>query len=278
MLNLPEMTIVQNRYKITTTVNAKYSLKINHLYSNNLNIYGDLGNIITLQHHAELQGIDLEVVHTEIGDPFIEADIYFIGGGQDRDQILVYEDLLKHKEKVKNEVEKGKIFLLICGGYQLFGTHFIDAEGNTLEGLGILDVETKALDARVDSRCIGNLIVEMSDEFVNHWYIDTAFSKYLIGFENHGGQTKFISLNDSNNAKPIGKSIKGFGNNSSDHLEGCFYKNIIGSYCHGSLLPKNPHLAIALLKKAVKNKYKDVEWKDLSLDIEKQAHQYILNR
>lgn len=251
------------------------------MYSKSLNIYGDLGNIISLKHRANLRDIDVEIVNTEIGDDFIEADIYFIGGGQDEDQILVYKDLLRHKEKIISEVEKGKIFLLICGGYQLFGKFFVDGDGNMIEGLNILDIETKALDASVASRCIGNIVVEMDEEFIDYWNVDTNFSKYIVGFENHGGQTKFLNSWDEETneiqPKPIGKAIKGFGNNSFDKLEGCFYKNIIGSYCHGSLLPKNPHLADAIIRKAILNKYGTSEWEIVHSEIEKNAHEYILN-
>lgn len=247
----------------------KMKLKINHLYSKNLNIYGDTGNIIALQYRAKKRNIEVEILNSELGDESIkEADIYFMGGGQDNDQILVFKHLLKYKDFIKSEVERGKIFLLICGGYQLFGKYFVDANNNFIEGLGILDVETKV--PEVGSRCIGNLIVEMSDDFINHWNINTEFSKYIVGFENHGGQTKLLSKS----AKPIGKVIYGFGNNYFDKEEGCMYKNIIGTYCHGPLLPKNPHLADAIIAKAL-----NVEALEELQDInERNAHYYILEQ
>lgn len=240
------------------------------MYSKSLNIYGDMGNIISLKYRAERRNIDLEVVNTEIGGEMIEADIYFIGGGQDKDQIRVYKDLLSHKDFIKSEVEKGKVFLLICGGYQLFGKFFVDGDGNRIEGLNILDIETQALDSTVASRCIGNVVVELNEEFIEKWNINTNFSNYLVGFENHGGQTKLLS----DQIKPIGNVVSGFGNNSIDKVEGCFYKNIIGSYLHGSLLPKNPHLTDAVLQKALKNKYGEtVEFESLEFEIEKKAHE-----
>lgn len=246
---------------------------LNHLYSKNLNIYGDLGNVYALAHRAKILGVDFELVHTELGEEkVIEADAYLIGGGQDDDQIAVFKDLLRHKNFISSEVEKGKVFLLICGGYQLFGKYFLDASGNMIEGLGILDIETKAPDGQVTSRCIGNLAVEMSSDFVNHWQIDTSFSKYLVGFENHGGQTFFTS----SNIQPIGKTISGFGNNSVEKLEGCSFKNIIGTYMHGSLLPKNPHLADAIIRKIMNYELRITNKNNWEL--EKKAHEEILNK
>ncbi|OGC50516.1 hypothetical protein A2716_04915 [candidate division WWE3 bacterium RIFCSPHIGHO2_01_FULL_40_23] len=250
------------------------NLKLNHLYSQNLNIYGDLGNIIAFKYKAEKAGINLYVSHTEIGEEISEADIYFIGGGQDQDQILVYEDLLRHKGFILNEVEKGKVFLLICGGYQLFGKYFVDGEGNALKGLSILDLETNSPDSKVSSRCIGNIVAQLNSGFIKHWDVDASFSKYIVGFENHGGQTKLLT----DQVKPIGEVIKGFGNNSTDKVEGCFYKNIIGSYMHGSFLPKNPHITNAILKKALLQKYNDVTFENLYEGEEKKAHQLILMR
>lgn len=246
-------------------------VKINHLYSKNLNIYGDLGNILALKYRCEARNINCEIVNTELDEAEIqEADIYFIGGGQDLDQIKVFKDLLRHKKFIESEVEKGKIFLLICGGYQLFGKYFLDASGNRIEGLDILPIETKAPDDKVTSRCIGNIVVEMSEEFVKNWNIDTGFSKYIVGFENHGGQTFFVP--SPNSAKALGKVTSGFGNNSIEKLEGISYKNIIGSYCHGSLLPKNPHLADALIAKVTGS-----ELSKLNDSEELSAHNFILN-
>lgn len=246
-------------------------MKINHLYSKNLNIYGDLGNIIALKYRASLYGIQTEVFSTELGEESVrEADIYLIGGGQDDDQMRVFEDLLRHKNFIESEVEKGKVFILICGGYQLFGKYFLDANGNMIEGLGILDIETRAPDSSVSSRCIGNLVVEITEEFVKNWDIDTSFSKYLVGFENHGGQTFFVSKK----VCPIGLTISGFGNNSIEKLEGCSYKNIIGTYLHGSLLPKNPHLTDAIIRKAIGKNFSN----STDIEIEKKAHQHILEK
>jgi len=250
----------------------KLNLKINHLYADNLNIYGDLGNIITLKYRAKARGIDVTVFNTEIGQEKIqEADIYFLGGGQDLDQIKVFRDLLRHKDFIRKEVEAGKIFLLICGGYQLFGNYFLDAQNNIIDGLGILPVETKAPDDEVQSRCIGNIIIEMDIEFMKYWNIDWNFSKYLVGFENHGGQTFF-----SPKGAELGKVVHGFGNNAVEKLEGIYSRNIIGSYSHGSLLPKNPHLADAIIARAVGEDTRKLTKLDDSY--EKEAHEFILKQ
>lgn len=249
------------------------SLILNHLYSRSLNIYGDLGNIIALKHLFP----GLEIITTEIGTARLsKADIYFIGGGQDKDQLRVYKDLLRHKKQIAEEVAADKVFLLVCGGLQLFGRTFVDGLGNEIEGLGILDMETRAPNYEVKSRCVGNIVVEMSKEFIGHWGIDRNFSKYLVGFENHGGQTVFNKVNEvnkvSNSINPIGKVIKGFGNNTKDKIEGAWVGNIIGTYLHGSLLPKNPHLAQAILRKGYYNKYaSDLKFAK-NLELEKKAH------
>lgn len=251
----------------------KRKIKINHLYANHLNIYGDLGNIIALKYRSESRNITVEVCQTELGQDSIEtSDIYFLGGGQDLDQMRVFKDLLRHKSFIQDEVENGKIFLLICGGYQLFGKFFLDSQGNLIEGLGILDIKTIAPSYEVKSRCIGNIVVEMSSEFIAYWDVNISFSKYLVGFENHGGQTFF----ESNKVRPIGKVIKGFGNNYYDRVEGCSYKNIIGSYCHGSLLPKNPHLTDALIAKALG--IQTSELVNLDDELEMNAHNFITKR
>lgn len=226
-------------------------LKINHLYSENLNLYGDLGNILTLKYRLEKRNIHFEIVNSELNDERIEpADIYFIGGGQDNDQMLVFKHLLKNKDFIKDEFYKGKVFLLICGGYQLFGKYFLDAQGRVIEGLNLIPIETRALDSNVKNRCIGNIVVELDESFIKHWKIDTSFSKYIVGFENHGGQTYFLNNFDIS-INPIGKVIIGYGNNFFQKQEGCWANNLIGTYLHGPFLPKNPHIADSIIKKAL---------------------------
>lgn len=217
---------------------------LTHLYPQHMSIYGDMGNIITLK--RKLKTLGFEVIYQEVNpsDPLpAKTDFYFMGGGQDADQIMVYQDLLTKKDKLIEDIENFVPILAICGGYQLLGQSFVTGLGESIEGIGIFPVITKSLDTKVSNRCIGNIIVELS--------IEGLESQKIVGFENHGGQTY---INDSNLAKPIGKVLLGYGNNSIEKLEGCIYKNAIGSYMHGSCLPKNANLANWLIAKAIKTK------------------------
>lgn len=230
-------------------------LTIGYLYGDLMNIYGDTGNIIALKKRAEWRGIRTDVKNISIKNNLKkgEVDIFFFGGGQDQQQELVAKDLVKNKGKVINEeVERGIPLLSICGGYQLLGEYYQPNNGEKLTGIDLFPLYTIA----GDKRMIGNLV------------IDSQFGK-LVGFENHSGKTY---LKDS--AKPLGKVVKGFGNNGEDNTEGCIYKNAIGCYMHGSLLPKNPKLADWLLQKALETKYnKNIKLKDLDNKLENLAHQ-----
>ena len=244
-------------------------LIIGYLYSDLMNIYGDTGNIITLKKRCEWRGIDVEVKHISVGNKLKkgECDLYFFGGGQDQSQVQVAKDLISKAKILKEEAERGVPFLSICGGYQLLGKYYAPFEGGKLEGVGIFNAYTKAS----NDRMIGNIVVE---EAGSAWGVDSSSTSReprattLIGFENHSGKTYL-----KENAKPLGKVLKGFGNNGEDQTEGCIYKNAIGCYMHGSLLPKNPKLADWLIKKALEVKYgKKVELKTLDDDLENKAH------
>ncbi|MDO8573125.1 MAG: glutamine amidotransferase [Candidatus Daviesbacteria bacterium] len=236
-------------------------LIIGYLYGDLMNIYGDTGNIIALQKRAEWRGIDIEIKYISIKNKLKkgDADIFFFGGGQDQAQSIVAIDLVKSdKGKViSQEIERGVPLLSICGGYQLLGDYYKPHEGPKLEGIGLFPAYTIAGDIRM----IGNIVVE------------SMFGK-LVGFENHSGKTYL-----NKNAIPLGMVIKGFGNNGEDKLEGCIYKNAIGCYMHGSLLPKNPKLADWLLKKALEVKYKKkIELKLLDDTLELQAQSSTVKR
>lgn len=233
-------------------------LKIAHLYPELLNLYGDRGNIISLVKRAEWRGIDVSVTEYKLDDEidFESTDILFIGGGSDREQFLVCEKLSESKKEFKNYVENNGVVAAICGGYQLLGQYY-KMKDEVVEGLGILDMYSE----NGDSRLIGDVIIE------------TDFLEYpVVGFENHGGRT-FI-----NNHTPLGKVIYGNGNNGNDGYEGVIYKNVIATYLHGPLFPKNPHLCDYIIKKALQNKYGDVELQDLDDSIEITANKYIVNR
>lgn len=232
-------------------------LVIGYLYGDLMNIYGDTGNITVLTKRCQWRGIDAEVKNISIGDSLKkgDADIYFFGGGQDTQQIAVAGDLAGEKSKVlKEEVTRGVPLLAICGGYQLLGDYYQPFDAERLKGVGIFPSYTVAS----GDRMIGNLVINSSQFSVN---------LNLVGFENHSGKTYLEG------GQPLGNVIAGFGNNGEDGSEGCIYKNAIGCYMHGSLLPKNPLLADWLIKKALETKYdKKIELKELDDTLENQAH------
>jgi lipid II isoglutaminyl synthase (glutamine-hydrolysing) len=217
---------------------------LTHLYPDKMSIYGDMGNILTLKHKLKALGYSVIYQAVNQGDQLPkQSDFFFMGGGQDSDQFLIFNDLLGKKQKLLDEVELGVPLFAICGGYQLLGQEFTTGTGKLIEGIGLFPVVTKSLDASVKSRCIGNLVIECT--------IPALLGVKMVGFENHGGQTTITNLSV---ASPLGKTLVGFGNNFEDKIEGCVYKNAIGSYLHGSCLPKNPSFANYLVKKALEVK------------------------
>lgn len=241
-------------------------LTIGYLYGDYMNIYGDTGNIIALKKRAEWRGIEVKVKNISVGDRLEkgEADIFFFGGGQDQAQSLVASDLNSSgKGKIiKEEIERGVPLLSICGGYQLLGEYYQPHKGPKLPGIGLFPAYTVAS----FDRMIGNIVTINNEQL--------TMNNYLVGFENHSGKTYLRKT-----AQPLGKVSKGFGNNGEDHTEGCIYKNAIGCYMHGSLLPKNPHLADWLLKKALEVKYgKKIELDSLDDALESAAHQKTIAR
>ena len=233
-------------------------LNICHLYPDLLNVYGDIGNILILKHRGETRDIKVNVTNISMGDKFSpdSSDIVFFGGGQDYEQSIVSLDIMQTKRYALGEyIENEGVFLAICGGYQLLGKSYITPLGETLDGLGILDIRTEG----GDTRFIGNTIIE-----------NLETSEIYVGFENHSGRTYIGNLN------PLGKVIKGFGNNGEDGFEGCHYKNTFGTYLHGSLLSKNPELADKLISLALIKKYGEFELTPLDDTLEKKAKQSII--
>jgi CobQ-like glutamine amidotransferase family enzyme len=233
------------------------------LYPDLMNIYGDRGNILTLLKRAEWRGFEPRLV--ELGRGAIkqmdEVDIFFFGGGQDREQALVYEDLLEFKQPpLEQAVKNGAVILAVCGGYQLLGSYYQTAGGERYPGIGMIDVRTEA----GKKRFIGDVVIETE--------IENLEPKTLVGFENHSGRT-FLGPN----AKPLGKTLLGHGNNGADKQEGLVQGNVVGTYMHGSLLPKNPHLADYLIRKALVRRGVD-ELSPLDDSVELAAHERILQR
>lgn len=217
-------------------------LNICHLYPDLLNVYGDIGNILILKYRAEKRGIRVNIHNISLKDEFDASkyDIVFFGGGQDYEQSIVAEDLKSNKREALTEyIESGKVLLAICGGYQLLGKYYTTPDGEKLNGLGILDLYTEG----GDSRFIGNTII-----------LNEESNQTYVGFENHSGRTYIGDL------RPLGKVIKGYGNNGEDGYEGCIYKNTYCTYFHGSLLSKNPELADLLINKALDSKYDNLKY------------------
>ena len=242
-------------------------LNICHLYPDLLNTYGDRGNILALQRRAEWHGVSTSVTNITIGDKFDSSafDIVFLGGGQDYEQEIIQDDVLNQKgQEIKNAVAGNKVFLCICGGYQLMGKYYKTWDGKEIEFLGALDLWTVG----GKKRMIGNLVFE------SPLAGDSGSPLKIVGFENHSGRTY---LGDG--IRPLGKVLSGNGNNGEDGCEGAVYNNVYCSYSHGSLLPKNPGLADHLLSLALKQKYDDFQGLgQLEDDFETAARTSMLQR
>jgi len=214
---------------------SKQIVTILQLYPNDMNIYGDHGNLLVLQRRLEWYGYQPKVITYNLGDDLpTDVDIIIGGGGQDSGQEKIHADLLKIGPQLKKWADDDVPMLVVCGLYQLFGKFFKTSDEKTLEGIGILDIETFG----TNERLIGNIVTH-SEEFGD-----------IIGYENHSGQTYL-----GKTATPFAKTIKGAGNNSSDGHEGARYRNVFGTYLHGSILPKNPKLADFLIHTAVTKRY-----------------------
>lgn len=228
-------------------------LNLFHLYADAMNLYGDYGNILTIVKRCNWRGIEVEVVNVKKGGPLdlSSADIIFMGGGQDRSQQLISEDLLSKGAQVKEAIERDVCALTICGAYQLFGYYFKTKDGMELPGIGVFDAYTEASDQRM----IGNVLVDCSEPMASFTgphqvRVPRKRGATLVGFENHSGKTYL-----GKNVKPLGKIINGHGNDGSSQWEGCRYRNAFGTYLHGPLLPKNPWFADYLILLALKHRY-----------------------
>ncbi len=238
------------------------NLILGHLYPSLMNVYGDRGNIRCLQRRCAARGISLEVMPLEIGDTVApdQFDILFMGGAQDHEQRLVASDLAEHKSgPLREAVERGVVFLGVCGGFQLAGRFYRGGEGEQLSGAGIFDLYTLHPGAS-SKRLIGNLAAE--------WEGGT-----LVGFENHGGRTYL-----GPRAEPLARVVRGFGNDGVSGFEGARYKNAFGCYLHGPVLPKNPALADRIIALAMENRYGEAILGPLDDAIELRAHDEALHR
>ncbi len=240
------------------------TVRLCHLYPREMNIYADRGNIAVFAQRLRRRGLDLAVTEAGPGEtiPPESADLLYLGGGQDRDQLLVAADLPATKAAgVRALLDGGAAGLFVCGGYQLAGHSYRTAGGETVAGVGVLDVTTVA----GDSRLIGDIVL--------HSDLGPA-SGQLVGYENHAGRTK---LGDG--AKALGRVAKGHGNNGTDRTEGAMANRTIGTYLHGPLLPKNPWLADLLLGWALEHRYgRSFDLEPLDDRLEQAAHRAAVAR
>lgn len=208
-------------------------LRICHLYGNLMNTYGDNGNLLMLQHRAKKLGYEVETTLISLEEDFNpdNFDIVMFGGGQDYEQTVVAKDLQNKKDGLIQYIEDDGVVVAICGGFQLLGRYYVNASGERLNGISAIDVCTNG---QFPNRLIGDV------EIVNE-----EFGETYLGYENHIGRTYL-----GKNMKPLGKIVKGYGNNEEDHVEGCHYKNVFCSYFHGPILVRNQHLADRIIETA----------------------------
>ena len=280
-------------------------IKIAHMYPDVLNLYGDQGNIATFRKRLEWRGIDWEVTKLPIGftEDLDQFDIFFIGGGQDFEQGVLLEDLDDAKRKsIREQVEKDKTFLCICGGYQMMGNYYETADGNRYDYIGAANFYTKGgnkrlignyaftFDARhkdsekdvssaderacrIESGSERHCIRHSAGHTHEHKESNGIEEKHIItGFENHSGRTY---LGDG--VRPLGRVLKGNGNNGEDGTEGVRYRNFFDTYSHGPVLPKNPYFADSLILSALNTKYGIVDIQELDDSLEIRAHREAMN-
>ncbi|MDX2086119.1 MAG: glutamine amidotransferase [Candidatus Melainabacteria bacterium] len=234
-------------------------LRIAHLYPEEMNMYGDRGNVLALVRRCQWRQWSVTLTALRVGDSVDPAafDLIFMGGGQDSQQIKIVQDLHTHKAAgLRQAAERGVVFLTICGGYQLLGHYYKPHQGENLPGLGLIDAYTVA----GSQRFIGNVSIRRPD------------GQTVVGFENHSGLTYL-----GNGVQPLGTVVDGYGNNGQDGCEGAVSGNLYGTYLHGSLLPKNPSLADELIEKALSVRYgKPIALFPLDDTLEHKAHERAL--
>jgi len=231
---------------------------VGHLYPSYLNIYADRGNIAVLASRAAWRGVELDVVTIGPGDPTpLEIDLFYVGGGQDREQALIAPDLSARGPAIADAVAGGAAALAVCGGYQLLGRFYRGRDGEEMAGAGVLPLYTVAGERRM----IGDVLLESE--------LEPGVLRTVAGFENHAGRT---ILDDG--AEPLGRVVSGFGNDGESGLEGCRLGRALGTYLHGPLLPRNPWLADWLLTQALSHRTGEVPvLEPLADELEAEAHE-----
>ena len=230
-------------------------LRVCHLYPEHLNIYADRGNIAVLRYRCERRGIEFAVAGCGPGDPLPEADLYYLGGGQDRDQVAIAGDLVARAADLRAAVAGGAAVLAVCGGYQLLGHGYRGHAGDDMPGTGLVDLVTEA----GPSRMIGNIAIRCE--------LDRVDPRTVVGFENHAGRTHLGA-----GVEPLGRVLHGHGNNGADGGEGVRAGRVLGTYIHGPLLPKNPWLADWLVRASLERRHGTVALDPLDDALESEAH------
>ena len=238
------------------------NLKILWMYNTLMDLYGDKGNIEVLKYRCKKRHIDVEIDTCAIGEEknINDYDLFFLGGGADKEQNMIFSDLIGRKDNIKEALDNKTAFLLICGGYQLFGKYYKDQDGTIVEGLNLFDYYTESSDR--DHRCIGNIVIETN--------LDGETFE-VVGFENHGGQTKDVKT-------PFGKVINGHGNLYKSEYEGFMNDTVIATYMHGPLLPKNPKVADKVILRALHKRYDIKELTKLDDELEDKARKIMFDR
>lgn len=237
---------------------VKKMLTIGHLYPKQMNVYGDMGNVITLSYRLKVRGYNVEYCPIDSLKEVRKrkVDILIGGGGQDSNQAVIGNDLQRYGGELKAQCEDGLVCLMICGMYQLFGHRFVVSDTEQIKGVGVLDLETFT----APDRLIGNIVVSSA------WGT-------LVGFENHSGRTYL-----GKGVKPLGSVLKGAGNNGEDGLEGAIFKNVFGTYMHGPALVKNPGFADEILFRSLARKYGDTILEPLDDFLELRAAERAIKR
>lgn len=228
------------------------AIKIVHLYPDEMNLYGDSGNVICLKKRLEARNYKVDVVGVGVGERIFDFDIMFIGGGQDREMKIIAKDIRRKSDELTYYINSGKTLLAICGGYQLLGEYYKLKTSQIIELAGALPFFTESSKQRM----IGNTV------------IDSSFGK-IVGFENHSGKTYL-----SDELHPLGNVITGCGNNGEDKTEGVIYKNTFGTYAHGAVLPKNPLFADEIIKRALRAD----ELQNIDDELEQKCHNFLVSR
>ena len=233
------------------------TLRICHLYPSLLSVAGDRGNVFSIQRRCEWRGIKTEVREVEVDEmaDFSAYDLIMSHGGADREMQLASRDIVKKGPALHAAVDNGSVFLAVCAAYQLLGHEYKPFVGETLQGIGLLDLRTEG----------------GSERFMTHMAMECDFSgqkQVMVGYENHSGRTYL-----GPNAKPLGKVVAGWGNNGKDGFEGATNKHVYGTYLHGPVLPKNPWFTDYLIKTALEHRYgAPIELPALDNQSEEAAH------